>query len=156
MSLYLYLWLYLPFHASKLPFSIFAYKAYIGMAMGQGGSERWDLCLRLAWFFFIPSLPPPYMTVKIFLLHPRPLESYETPPHPVKLNFLLICPQLLHLFLIKPISLIKIYLKLKINLSYQIKLIFSKNWIILLMCLIIQYHNKNKNLIIQNQWFNSI
>ena len=77
--------------------------------------------------FFIPSLPPPYMTVKIFLLHPRPLESYETPPHPVKLNFLLICPQLLHLFLIKPISLIKIYLKLKINLSYQIKLIFSKN-----------------------------
>ena len=151
MSLYLYLWLYLPFHASKLPFSIFAYKAYIGMAMGQDGSERWDLCLRLAWFFFIPSLPPSYMTVKIFLSHPCPLESYETPPHPVKLNFLLICPQLLHLFLIKPISLIKIYLKLKINLSYQIKLIFSKNWIILLKFLIRQYHNKNKNLIIQNQ-----
>ena len=42
-------------------------------------------------------------------------------------------------FFIKPISLIKIYLKLQINLSYQIKLNFSKNWIILLKCLTTQY-----------------
>ena len=47
-------------------------------------------------------------------------------------------------------------LKLQINLSHQIKLIFSKNWIILLKCLTRQYHNKNKNRIIKNQWFNSI
>ena len=102
----------------------------------------------------IPVLP--CMTGTIFLPHPRPLGPCETSPHPVKLYFLLICPQLLQLFLIKHVLLIKIYLKLQINLSHQIILIFSKNLIILLKCLTRQYHNKNKNLIIQNQWFNSI
>ena len=66
-------------------------------------------------FFFAPSGP----------LGPREASTY-----PVKLYLLLICPQLLHFFLIKPISLIKIYLKLHINLFHQIKLIFSKKWII--------------------------
>ena len=66
------------------------------------------------------------MIEKILLPHPRPLWPYEGPPHPIKLYFLLICPQFLQLFLIKTILLIKIYLKLQINLSYQIKLIFSK------------------------------
>ena len=114
------------------------------------------------------SLPPPrmvlfypipaslHMTGKIFLPHPCLLGPCKDPPHPTKFYFLLIYPQLLQLFSIKPVSLIKIYLKLQINLSHQIKLIFSKNWIILLKCLTRQYPNKNKNLIIQNQWFNSI
>ena len=66
------------------------------------------------------------MIEKILLPHPRPLWPYEAPPHPIKLYFLLICPQFLQLFLIKTILLIKIYLKLQINLSHQIKLIFSK------------------------------
>ena len=96
------------------------------------------------------------MMGKIFLPHPCPLGPREDPHHPTKLYFLLIYPQLLQLFLIKHVSLVKIYLKLQINLFHQIKLIFSKNWIILLKCLTRQYHNKNKNLIIQNQWFNSI
>ena len=91
----------------------------------------------------------PCMTEKIFLPHPHPLGPREDSPHSVKL-YLLIYPQLLQLFLIKPISLIKIYFKLQINLSHQIKLIFSKNWIILLKYLKRQYPNKNKNLIIQN------
>ena len=55
----------------------------------------------------------PCMTEKIFLPHPRPLGPHEDPPHPAKLYFLLICSQLLQLFLIKPVSLIKIYLKIE-------------------------------------------
>ena len=65
-----------------------------------------------------PILTSPRMKGKIFLPHPRPLGPREAPTHPVKLYYLLICPQLLQLFLIKPISLIKIYLKLLINLSH--------------------------------------
>ena len=47
----------------------------------------------------------------------------------------------------KPISLIKIYLKLQLNLSYQIKLFFSKNYIILFECIfnkIISQQKKKK------------
>ena len=99
--------------------------------------------LRKVLSYFIPTLS--HMIGKIFLPHSHPLRPCETPPHPVKLYFLLICPQLLQLFLIKLISLIKMYLKLQINLSHQIKLNFSKNWIILLKCLTRQYHNNNNN-----------
>ena len=109
---------------------------------------------RIVLSYPIPT--PPHMTGKIFFPHPHPLGPCKTPSHPVKLYFLLICPQLLQLFLIKHVLFIKIYLKLQINLSHQIKLTFSKNWIILLKYLTRQYHNKNKNLKIQNQWFNSI
>ena len=35
-------------------------------------------------------------------------------------------------------------MKLKIDLSHQIKLFFSKNWIILLKCLTKLYHKKKK------------
>ena len=38
------------------------------------------------------------------------------------------------------------YLKLQLNLSQQIKIIFKKSYIILYKGLIRQYHNKNKNL----------
>ena len=67
---------------------------------------------------------------KIFLPHPRPLGPYEVPLQPVKLYFLLNCPTTSTIFLMKSISLIKIYLKLQLNLSHQIKSIFKKNWII--------------------------
>ena len=95
----------------------------------------------------VSSYPIPashYVTNKIFLFHPHPFGPCEASPHPVKLYFLLIFPQLLQLFLIKPFSLMKWYLKLIINLSHQIKLIFSKNWIGLLKCLTRQYHNNKK------------
>ena len=93
------------------------------MAMERDESEGWNFRLRPTWF----RLTHPCMMGKIFLPHPRPLEPHKLLPHFVKLYFLLICQQLLQLFLIKFISLIKIYLKLPINLSHQIKLIFSKN-----------------------------
>ena len=70
---------------------------------------------------------PPRMTGKILLPHPRPLGPCKTPPHLVKLYFLLICLTTSKFFLMKPISLIKIYLKLQLNLSHQIKSIFRKN-----------------------------
>ena len=95
----------------------------------------------------VSSYPIPasyYVTNKILLFHPHPFGPCEASPHPVKLYFLLIFPQLLQLFLIKPFSLMKIYLKLIINLSHQIELIFSKNWIGLLKCLTRQYHNNKK------------
>ena len=71
-----------------------------------------------------PILTRLRMTGKIFLPHPHPLGPCEAPPHPVKLYFLLIFPSTI--FLMKPISLIKIYLKLRLNLSHQIKSIFRK------------------------------
>ena len=73
----------------------------------------------------IPALP--HMIRKTFSLHPRPLRPGEVSPHPVKLNFLLIFPTTSTIFLMKPILLIKIYLKLQLNLSHQIKSIFRKN-----------------------------
>jgi len=74
-----------------------------------------------------PISAPLHMTEKIFLSHPHPLEPKEALSHPVKLYFLLIYPfNYYNFFLIKPVSLIKIYLKLQLNLFHQIKLIFSK------------------------------
>ena len=81
---------------------------------------------RMVLSYFIPT-PPSQQDRKIFLPNSRPLGPHEILPYPVKLYFLFICPLLLQFFLIKFVSLIKIYLKLQINLSHQIKLIFSKN-----------------------------
>ena len=64
----------------------------------------------------IPVLPR--MTGNIFSPHPRPLGPREASPCPIKLYFLLICPTTSTIFFMKLISLIKIYLKLKI---YPIK-----------------------------------
>ena len=83
--------------------------------------------LRSMALIIYPIPISPCMTKKIFLPYPYSLGPREALPHSVKLNFLLIYPQLLQLFLIKPVLIIKIYLKLQINLFYQIKLIFSKN-----------------------------
>ena len=73
-----------------------------------------------------PILASPRMTRKSFSPHPRPLGPREASPHLVKLFFLLICPKTSAIFLMKLISLIKIYLKLQLNLSHKIKSIFRK------------------------------
>ena len=79
---------------------------------------------RMVLFCSIPT--PPRKTGKTFSPYPCPLGPREVLPHPIKLYFLLICPTTSTIFLIKPISLIKIYLKLQLNLSHQIKSIFRK------------------------------
>ena len=79
------------------------------MVIERARAKGWDLRPRPAWFCLAPSLP------------------LGASPHPVKLYFLLICPTTNTIFLMKPISLIKVYLKLQLNLSYQIKSIFRKN-----------------------------
>ena len=93
-----------------------------GQRMGYSSPPRMVLSC------FIPV--PARMTRKTFSPHPSLLGPSEAPPHLVKLYFLLICPKISTIFLMKSISLIKIYLKLQLNLSHQIKLIFIKNWII--------------------------
>ena len=99
----------------------------IGMAMGQGGAEGWDLCPRPAWFCLAtsPPCPAPHYG-KNFLISSPPLGPHEAPPYPVKLYFLLIFPTTNTIFLMKLISLIKIHLELQLNLSHQIKSIFRK------------------------------
>ena len=94
------------------------------------------------------SLPPP----SIILSYPIPAPprpawqekfSYPFPPFkaprnltpPRKTLHLIDLPTAITIFLIKHVSLIKIYLKLQLNLSYQIKLFFSKNYIILFECI---------------------
>ena len=82
------------------------------------------------------SIPaPPRMTGKTFSLHPRPLGPREALSHPVKLYFLLIFPTTRTIFLMKPISLIKIYLKLQLILSHQMKSIFRKKLNTISKCL---------------------
>ena len=71
-------------------------------------------------------LAPPRMTRKTFSPHPCPLGAHEAPPHPEKLYFLFIFPTTSTIFLMKPISLIKIYLKLQLNSFHQIKSNFRK------------------------------
>ena len=73
------------------------------------------------------SLPRPAPHDEEDFLTPfLPLGPREASPHPIKLYFLLIFPATSTIFLMKPISLIKIYLKLQLNLSHQIKSIFRK------------------------------
>ena len=94
--------------------------------MRQGGDEEAGSNDRV----FIPaphgfvlshSRPaPPRMTGNIFSPHSRPLGPRKALSYPVKLYFLLICPTTSTIFLMKPISLIKIYLKLQLNLCHQI------------------------------------
>ena len=80
----------------------------------------------LSMILSYPICAPSRMTGKTFSPYPCPLGTREAPPHPVKLYFLLICPTTSTIFLMKPISLIKIYLKLQLNLSHQIKSFFKK------------------------------
>ena len=106
-----------------------------------GGGTRWG------WRMGSSSPPPPMVLSCSIPAPPRPtphdgenfltpslppLRPHKVPPYTVKLYFLLICPTISTIFLMKPISLIKIYLKLQLNLSHQMKSIFRKNWIIYL------------------------
>ena len=75
--------------------------------------------LRMLLSYPIPA--PLRMTKKTFSPYPRSLGPCEAAPHSIKLYFLLICPTISTIFLMKPVSLIKIYLKLQLNLSYRIK-----------------------------------
>ena len=90
-----------------------------------GGARPKNGVFHPTWLSY-PIPTPPHMTGKTFSPHPRPLEPREAPSHPIKLYFLLICPKTSTIFLMKPISLIKIYLKLQLNLSHQIKSIFRR------------------------------
>ena len=90
---------------------------WLRMAIEWGRAKGWGLCLclvELSCLIFTLS----YMMRKIFLSRPHPLGLRKPPSYPVKLYFLLICPTTITIFLIKHISLIKIYLKLQLNLSY--------------------------------------
>ena len=109
------------------------YQRYVvGMAMerdGVGMKTPKDGIFFSAPYGFVlphPRPAPPHMIGKTFPPHPYPLGPYETPLHLIKLYFLLIYPITSTIFLMKPISLIKIYLKLQLNLSNQIKSIFKK------------------------------
>ena len=103
------------------------YVVWVGMALGWGWRTESSFPPRMV--LSCPILALPRMMGKIFSLRPHLLGPYDALLHPIKLYFLLICPIISIIFLMKTISLIKIYLKLQLNLSYQIKSIFRKNWI---------------------------
>ena len=97
------------------------------MATGRGEAGPKDEVFVLAPHGFILSyLHPALHDRENFLTSSHPLGPREVSLHPVKLYFLLICPTTSTIFLMKPTSLIKIYLKLQLNLSHQIKSIFRK------------------------------
>ena len=120
-----------------------------GMAMGQDGAKGWGYCPYPGMVLFCPIPAMPRMTGKNFSPHPRPLGPREAPPHLVKLYFLLIFPTTSIIFLMKPISLIKIYLKLQLNLSHQIKSIFRKKFNNISKCLTRKSPKKKTNSITQ-------
>ena len=103
---------------------------------GVGVVEGWDLCSCPTWFCLAPFSSHLVWHEKIScpipahwgLMKPRPTSPRKTL---LFINF----PHKYYNFLIKHVSLIKIYLKLQLNLSYQIKLFFSKNYIILFKCI---------------------
>ena len=116
----------------SLPRSYYIWVSGVGMAMGEAGPKDRIFTLVLHGFVLSHS----HFTLhdgENFLVPSLPL---RTLPHPVKFYFLLICLTTRTFFFkkIKLISSIKIYLKLQLNLSHQIKLIFSKNWMILSKC----------------------
>ena len=92
--------------------------------MRQGGDEKAGsndrVFIPAPHGFVLPHSRPasPRMTWNIFSPHSRPLGPRKALSYPVKLYFLLICPTISTIFLMKLISLIKIYLKLQLNLSH--------------------------------------
>ena len=68
----------------------------VGMAMGRGGAEGWDLRPRSAWIFLAPSPPRPApYDGRNFLPHPcllRPHEDPRSPTLPHKTLFLINFP----------------------------------------------------------------
>ena len=94
-------------------------------------------------FRMVLSCPIPAQP-RMIVTQPRPLGPYEAPSHPVKLYFLLIFPTTSTIFLMKHISLIKIYLILQLNLSHKIKSIFRKKLNNISKCLTRQSQKKKK------------
>ena len=151
--------------------------------LGRGRAGLKDGAFALAPHdFFLPHPRPPLMIGKKFLPHPRPTwfclvpsppwpaphdeknflalsSSFGAPRIPVPLRKTLLLvdfPTTITIFFNKTWFINKNILKITNKFIHQIKLIFSKNWIILSKCFTRQYHNKNKNLLVKNQWFNSI
>ena len=62
---------------------------------GVGRVQRMRFLPLSCIILFYPIPAPSRMMGKIFLSHPYPLGPHKALPHPVKLYFLLICPQLL-------------------------------------------------------------
>ena len=104
------------------------YISYIGLAMGWGGAEQAQRMgssprSRIVLSYSMPVLHDG----EIFFAPSLPLGALRNPAPPRKTLLLVDLSVTITFFLIKLILLIKIYLKLQINSSYQIKLIFNKN-----------------------------
>ena len=90
----------------------------LGMAIGRGGAgqgeaEGWDLRpppppMVLSCSIPASPRPAPHDGENFLTPSPPPLRPRKVPPYIVKLYFLLICPIISTIFLMKPISLIKI------------------------------------------------
>ena len=120
-----------------------------GNGAGQGQRMGSSSPPRMVLSYPIPATPsPPRMMRKTFSPHLRPLGPREAPPHPVKLYCLLIYPTTSTIFLMKPISLIKIFLKLQLNLSHKIKSIFRKKLNNISKCLTRQSLKKKKKFMV--------
>ena len=134
--IYIYIYIYIVFQASDHQNSTWSCPYYPntlvvvafvkGWQWGEAGLKDEVFAPALHGFVLFHSRPTPHNR-KNFPAPSPPLGPRKSSSYPVKLYFLLICLQLLQLFLIKLDSLIKIYLKLQISLSHQIKQIFSKN-----------------------------
>ena len=117
----------------------------LGMTTRWDGFEGWGLCPRPAWFCLIHPRSALHDREN-FLAPSLLLGALRSPASPHKTLLFVNLSHKYYNFLIKHVSLIKIYLKLQLNLSYQIKLIFNKNCIILSKCIFNKInHNKNKN-----------
>ena len=146
---------------SKLLYDFFDCSTYItffititiptrdGNGAGRGGAKGWGIRPCPAWFCLAPSSSRLH-DGENFLTPSPPLGGPWSPalPYPVKLYFLLICPTTSTIFLMKHISLIKIYLILQLNLSHKIKSIFRKKLNNISKCLTRQSQKKKKNLIV--------
>ena len=112
--------------------------AHLGWQWGGTGSKNGVFVPTSHGIILPHSRPDPHDGENFLTPSLPPLRPHKVPSYTVKLYFLLICPTISTIFLMKPISLIKIYLKLQLNLSHQIKSIFWKKLNNISKCLIIK------------------
>ena len=122
---------------------------WLEMAMERGKSNGWGLHPHPACFCLTPSPPYPAWQGK-FSCTILALWGPWSPVPSRKMLLLVNLPTTITIVFNKIYFNNKNILEITNKFIHQIKLIFSKNWIILLKWLTRQYHNKNKNLIIQN------